>query len=65
MTKENLIKIIKNLGIIPNEIKLYELDILIKKTCPKTSLVAYDDFMDILIQIAQKIFTNSQYHFNF
>ena len=56
MTKENLIKIIKNLGIIPNEIKLYELDILIKKTCPKTTLVSYDDFMDILIQIAQKIF---------
>ena len=56
MSMENLIKIIKNFGIIPKEIKLYELDILVKKVCPKTNLISYDNFMDILIKIEEKLF---------
>ena len=56
MTKENLLKIIKHLGIIPNEIKLYEVDIIFKRICPKTNLIAYEDFMNILIEIVQKLF---------
>ena len=56
MTTENFLKIIKNLGIIPNELKLYELDILIKIVCPKTNLIAYEDFMDILLKLSEKIF---------
>ena len=56
MTTENFKKIIKNIGLIPNVIKLYELDILVKKVIPKTNLITYEDFMDILIRISQKIF---------
>lgn len=56
MSMENLIKIIKNFGIIPKEIKLYELDILVRKVCPKTNLISYENFMDILIKIAEKLF---------
>lgn len=56
MTTENFLKCIKNFKIVPNDIKLYELDILIKKVCPKTNLITYDDFMNILIRISQKIF---------
>ena len=56
MSMENLIKIIKNFGIIPKEIKLYELDILVKKVGPKTNLISYDNFMDILMKIAEKLF---------
>ena len=56
MSKENLLKIIKNLGIIPNELKLYELDIIFKRVCPKTTLISYEDFMNILIEIIQKLF---------
>lgn len=56
MTTENFLKIIKNLGIIPNELKLYEIDILIRIVCPKTNLITYEDFMDILIKLSEKIF---------
>ena len=56
MTTENLIKIIKNFGIIPKEVKLYELDIIVKKVCPKANLITYENFMDILIKIAEKLF---------
>ena len=56
MTIENLLKCIKNFKIIPNEIKKHELDILIKKVCPKSTLITYDDFMTILIKVAQKMF---------
>ena len=56
MTHENLLKIMRYIGLIPKEIKLYELDILIKKICPKTKLLTYDDFMELLIEIGHKIF---------
>jgi hypothetical protein len=56
MTNENLMKCIKNCKIIPNKIKSYELDILVKKVCSKSTLITYDDFMTILIKVAQKIF---------
>lgn len=56
MTNENLVKIIKNLGIVPNIIKLYELDIIVKKVRPKAHLITYEDFMEILIKLAEKIF---------
>ena len=56
MAHENLLKIMRKIGLIPNEIKLYELDILIKKICPKTKLLTYDDFMELLIEIGHKLF---------
>jgi hypothetical protein len=56
MTNENLVKITKYLGIVPSIIKLCELDIIIKKVRPKTNLITYEDFMEILIKIAEKIF---------
>jgi hypothetical protein len=56
MTFENFLKNIKNFGIIPNELKRFELDILIKRICPKAKFMTEKNFMDILIQIAQKIF---------
>ena len=56
MSKENLLKIIKHLGIIPNEIKLYELDIIFKRVCQKATLISYEDFMNLLIELIQKLF---------
>lgn len=56
MTNVNLVKITKYLGIVPNIIKLYELDIIVKKIIPKTNLITYEDFMEILIKLAEKIF---------
>ena len=56
MTNKNLVRIIKYLGIVPSIIKLYELDIIVKKVRPKTNLINYEDFMEILIKLAEKIF---------
>ena len=56
MTNVNLVKIIKYLGIVPNIIKLYELDIIVKKVRQKANLISYEDFMEILIKLAEKIF---------
>ena len=53
---ENIIKIIKEIGFLPDIIKLYQIDILIKKVCPKLKFVAFEDFMSIFIKLAQKIF---------
>ena len=53
---ENIIKILKNIGFLPELIKLYQLDILIKKVCPKIKYIIFEDFMNIFIKIAQKIF---------
>jgi hypothetical protein len=53
---ENIIKIIKEIGFLPDIIKLYQIDILIKKVCPKLKFVVFDDFMSIFIKLAQKIF---------
>jgi len=56
MTKFNLNKIMKNLGIIPNEIEPSVLEIIIKKICVKSNLIQYEDFMNILLQICERIF---------
>ena len=53
---ENIIKILKNIGFLPELIKLYQIDILIKKVCPKIKYIIFEDFMNIFIKIAQKIF---------
>ena len=53
---ENIIKIIKEIGFLPDIIKLYQIDILIKKVCPKLKFVVFEDFMSIFIKLAQKIF---------
>ena len=45
---ENLIKIVRNAGVLPNLIKLYELDIIIKLICPKTKFLTFEDLMSIL-----------------
>ena len=53
---DNIIKIIKEIGFLPDIIKLYQIDILIKKVCPKLKFVVFEDFMSIFIKLAQKIF---------
>jgi len=56
MTNVNLVKVMKYLGIVPSIIKLCELDIIVKKVRPKTNLITYEDFMEILLKLAEKIF---------
>jgi hypothetical protein len=41
---------------LPDIIKLYQIDILIKKVCPKLKFVVFEDFMSVFIKLAQKIF---------
>ena len=53
---ENIIKILKEIGFLPELIKLYQIDILIKRVCPKMKLIIFDDFLNIFIKIAQKVF---------
>ena len=53
---ENIIKIMKEIGFLPDIIKLYQIDILIKKVCPKMKFIVFEDFMSIFIKLAQKIF---------
>ena len=52
---ENIIKIMKEIGFLPDIIKLYQIDILIKKVCPKMKFIVFEDFMSIFIKLAQKI----------
>lgn len=53
---ENLIKIVRKSGVLPNLIKLYELDIIIKLICPKTKFLTFEDLMSIFMKIAYKIY---------
>ena len=53
---ENIIKILREIKILPELIKLYQIDIIIKKICPKIKYIVLDDFVNIFIKIAQKIF---------
>jgi len=53
---ESIIKILKDIGFLPELIKLYQIDILIKKICPKIKYIVFKDFMNIFIKIAQKVF---------
>ena len=53
---ENIIKLIKDIGFLFDLIKLYQIDLLIKKVCPKLKYIIFEDFMSILIKIAQKAF---------
>ena len=53
---ENIIKLIKDIGFLFDLIKLYQIDLLIKKVCPKLKHIIFEDFMSILIKIAQKAF---------
>jgi hypothetical protein len=53
---ENIIKLIKDIGFLFDSIKLYQIDLLIKKVCPKLKYIIFEDFMSILIKIAQKAF---------
>mgnify|MGYP003571408170 FL=1 len=53
---ENIIKILREIKILPELIKLYQIDIIIKKICPKIKNIVLDDFVNIFIKIAQKIF---------
>ena len=53
---ENIIKILRDIGILPELIKLYQIDIIIKKICSKIKYIVFDDFVNIFIKIAQKIF---------
>ena len=46
---ENIIKLIKDLGFLFDLIKLYQIDLLIKKVCPKLKYIIFEDFMSILI----------------
>ena len=55
---ENIIKIIKEIGFLPDIIKLYQIDILIKKVCSNLKFIGFEDFMSIFIKLAQKIFPN-------
>ena len=41
---------------MPNLIKLYELDIIIKLICPKTKFLTFEDLMSIFMKIAYKIY---------
>ena len=53
---ENIIKLIKDIGFLFDLIKLYQIDLLIKKVSPKLKYIIFEDFMSILIKIAQKAF---------
>ena len=53
---ESIIKILKEIGFLPELIKLNELDILIKKICKIKKFISFDDFMNIFIKIAQNVF---------
>ena len=53
---DNTIKILKDIGFLPELIKLYQIDILIQRVCPKIKLITFEDFMNIFIKIAQKVF---------
>ena len=53
---DNITKILKDIGFLPELIKLYQIDILIQKVCPKIKFITFEDFMNIFIKIAQKIF---------
>ena len=53
---DNIIKILKDIGFLPELIKLYQIDILIQRVCPKIKLITFEDFMNIFIKIAQKVF---------
>ena len=55
---DNIIKIIKEIGFLPDVIKLYQIDILIKKVCSNLKFIGFEDFMSIFIKLAQKIFPN-------
>ena len=53
---DNIIKILKDIGFLPELIKLYQIDILIQRVCPKIKFITFEDFMNIFIKIAQKVF---------
>ena len=53
---ESIIKILKYIGFLPEIIKLYQIDILIKKVCQKIKFISFEDYMNIFIKIAQKVF---------
>ena len=53
---DNITKILKDIGFLPELIKLYQIDILIQRVCPKIKFITFEDFMKIFIKIAQKVF---------
>ena len=54
-TSENILKIIKNLGLIPKKITTAKIGIIMKSINRKNFLFTYQNFMDILIKIIEKI----------
>ena len=55
---DNIIKIARKIGLLHELIKLYELDIIIKIICPKSKFLSFEDFMNVFIKMAHKIFPN-------
>ena len=56
LSQQNLYKILKECDIIPNNIKLNEVDLIFKSISPKSFQLNFDQFMQFLLRIIQKIY---------
>ena len=56
LTQQNLYKILKECEIIPNSLKLSEVDLIFKSISQKSLQLNFDQFMQFLLRITQKLY---------
>ena len=56
MSKTNFLNIIKSLNLISNQFILVEIDLIFDSISPKSSMIVYSQFNQILMKIIQKVY---------
>ncbi len=56
LTQQNLYKILRDSNILPQAIKLNEIDIIFKSISPKSLQIDFNQFMQFLIKIVENVF---------
>ena len=56
LSQQNLYKMLKECEIIPKSLKLSEVDLIFKSISPKSFQLNFDQFMQFLLRIIQKIY---------
>ena len=56
MTKTNFLNILKSLNLISSQIILVEIDLIYDSICPKSSMIIYSQFNQLLMKVIQKLY---------